>query len=108
MRKLIYDAVYRLFEEGNYNLTINVGQVTLRLHDSGEEDTSIWEFGIDANGEAYTVGELYHDGRGPGNYAELFAGEYDIIAGFMEKIYHDNFPSDEPADDDDDDDDLNF
>ena len=88
MKNQIYNAVYRLFEDGNYLLTITVGQVELKLYDKNPEDTNcVWDMGVTANGTPYTVGELFGSGLGPGNYAELFAGEYDIIQGLTDLIF---------------------
>ena len=87
MVKNLYNAIYRLFNEGDYSLTITVGQVSLKLYEPDKEDNTVWEKGIEANGTPYTVGDLYVDGLGPGTYAQLFAGEYDIIEGLAEVIY---------------------
>lgn len=86
MKKELYDAIYRLFKEMDYSLTITVGDTTLRLYDPEEEDPSIWERGITANGWVYTIDELAEKHLGPSTYAELLAGEYDIISGFVELI----------------------
>lgn len=91
MKKNLYDAIYRLFNEGDYGLTITVGQVSLKLYEPDKENNTVWEKGIEANGTPYTVEDLYADGLGPGTYAELFAGEYDIIEGLAEQIYNDEF-----------------
>ena len=42
--------------------------------------------GIVANGTVYKMGELYMEGKGPGTYAELFRGDFDIIDGFTDYI----------------------
>ena len=86
MEKELYNAIYRLFNEMDYNLVITVGDTTLRLYDPQKEDPSIWERGIKANGWVYTLDELAEEHLGPSTYAELFAGEYDIISGFVELI----------------------
>ena len=91
MKRELYNAIYRLFEEGSNSLTIKVGQVELKLYDNKKEYQAIWDFGVTANGMPYTVGALYSVGLGPGTYAELFAGEYDIIQGLTEEIYKDEF-----------------
>lgn len=86
MQKQLYEAIYRLFNEMDYNLAITVGDITLRLYDPKKEDPSIWERGITADGLVYTLDELAEEHLGPSTYAELFAGEYDIISGFVELI----------------------
>ena len=91
MKQEIYNAIYHLFNEGNGGLTIKVGQVKLQLYNNNKEYQSIWDFGVTANGQPYTVGALYSVGLGPGTYAELFAGEYDIIQGLTEEIYKEEF-----------------
>ena len=91
MKNEIYKAIYRLFEEGSNHLTIKVGQLNLRLYDNKKETNYVWDFGVTANGQPYTVGALYSVGLGPGTYAELFAGEYDIIQGLTEEIYKEEF-----------------
>ena len=90
MKKNIYNEIYRLFEEGDYGLTINVGPLTMRLYNN-EEDQSVWGRGVVVNDKIYEVGELYGEGQGPGNYAQLFAGECDIIQGLTNVIYSDFF-----------------
>ena len=91
MKKDIYNAIYRLFYECDYRLTITVVGIEFRLYnpllDYIEDD--IWNMCIIANGTVYKMGELYHEGKGPGTYAELFRGDYDIIEGFTEYIYKD-------------------
>lgn len=86
MEKELYEAIYRLFNEMNYNLVITVEDITLRLYDPKKEDPLFWERGITANGWVYTLGELAEEHLGPATYAELLAGEYDIISGFVELI----------------------
>lgn len=86
MKKNLYDAIYRLFKEMDYSLAITVGGTTLRLYDPQTEDPSIWERGITASGWVYTLDELAEEHLGPMTYAELLAGEYDIISGFVELI----------------------
>lgn len=86
MKQELYNAIYRLFNEMDYNLTITVGDTTLRLYDPQKEDPSIWERGITADGLVYTLDELAEEHLGPSTYAELLAGEYDIISGFVELI----------------------
>ena len=96
MKKKIYEAIYRLFEEGDHGLTINVGGIELRFYDAekADESPSVWNMGIVANDRVYKVGDLYCDGKGPGNYAELFSGDYDIIDGIADEIFNDNFKED--------------
>ena len=93
MKKQIYDAVFRLFNKGDYSLTINVGGISLSLYDPEEnnESPSVWNDGIVANSAVYKVGELFSDGKGPGTKAELFRGDYDIVDGLATQIYEDNF-----------------
>lgn len=86
MRKNLYDAIYRLFNEMDYNLHITVGDITLRLYDPQKDDPLIWERGITANGWVYDLSYLAEEHLGPSTYAELFTGEYDIISGFVELI----------------------
>lgn len=86
MEKKLYEAIYRLFNEMDYNIAITVEDTTLRLYDPGKEDPSFWERGITASGWVYTLSELAELHLGPSTYAELFAGEYDIISGFVELI----------------------
>lgn len=86
MKAQIYDAILRLFKEMDYNLSITVGDITLRLYDPQKDDPSIWERGITANGWVYDLNYLAEEHLGPSTYAELFTGEYDIISGFVELI----------------------
>lgn len=88
----LYDAVYRLFNEGDYGLTINVGGIDLRLYETNDHTPMyVWNCGIVANNRVYRVGDLYMKGKGPGTYAEIFSGDYDIIDGLADDIYNDNF-----------------
>lgn len=92
MKKELYNAIFRLFEEGDYGLTIKVGSVDLKLYDS--EDYSpywVWDAGIVANGKRYQVGDLGPEGKGPNTYAELFRGDYDVIDALAEEVYNDFF-----------------
>lgn len=91
MKGKIYEAIYRLFEEGDYSLTINVGGIELKLYDPEDDDNedSVWNVGIIANGTVYQIGDLYIDDLGPGTMAQLLRGDYDIIEGFAECIYED-------------------
>ena len=93
MKKEIYEAVFRLFNEGDYRLTINVGGISLSLYDpeKNNETPNVWNDGIVANSVVYRVGDLFSDGKGPGTKAELFRGDYDVIDGITEQIYEDNF-----------------
>ena len=91
METELYNAIYRLFMEGDYGLTIKVGHLSLKLYEPDKENYTIWEKGIEANAIPYTVEDLYVDGLGPGTYAQLFAGEYDIIEGLAKQIYSDEF-----------------
>ena len=88
MRDKIYDAIFRLFEEGDYSLAITVGGIELRLYNPEDDNLTenIWYRGILANGTVYKMGELYNEGKGPGTYAELFRGDFDIIDGFTDYI----------------------
>lgn len=88
MKKDIYNAIYRLFEEGDYKLTLNVGGIELRLYDPGDDNLTdnIWYRGIVANGTVYQIGDLYCDDLGPGTMAQLLRGDYDIIEGFTDYI----------------------
>lgn len=88
MRDKIYNAIYRLFFEGDYFLTITVGGIEFRLYNPGDDDIDdVWNMGIIANGIVYKMWELYHEGKGPGSYAELFRGDFDIIEGFTDYIF---------------------
>ena len=91
MREKIYDAIFRLFEEGDYKLTLNVGGIELRLYDPEDDNLTdnIWHSGIVANGTVYQIGDLYCDDLGPGTMAQLLRGDYDIIRGFADCIYED-------------------
>lgn len=87
MRDKIYNAIYRLFEEGDYKLTLNVGGIEMRLYNPEDDNIDdVWNMGIIANGIVYKMWELYNEGKGPGSYAELFRGDYDIIEGFTDYI----------------------
>ena len=90
MKKAIYQAIYRLFEEGDYSLAITVGGIELRLYNPEDDNLTenIWYRGIVANGTVYQIGDLYSDGLGPGNMTQLLRGDYDIIRGFAECIYN--------------------
>ena len=90
MKDKIYDAIYRLFEEGDYKLTLNVEGIEMRLYNPEDDNLTenIWYRGIVANGTVYQIGDLYSEGLGPGTYAELFRGDYDIIEGLAECIYN--------------------
>ena len=92
MKNKIYDAIYRLFYECDYRLTITVGGIELRLYNPllDDNEDNIWNMGIVANGTVYKMGELYNESKGPGTYAELFRGDFDIIDGLAECIYDDN------------------
>ena len=95
MKKEIYKAIYRLFEEGDYSLAITVGGIELRLYNPEDDNLTenIWYRGILANGTVYQIGDLYSDDLGPGNMAQLLRGDYDIIDGLAECIYDDNYKS---------------
>lgn len=91
MKRELYNAIYRLFEEGSTSLVIKVGSVTLKFWTPEKEYYTVWEMGICANGEVYTIDSLYQERLGPGNFAQLFAGEFDIINGLTEVIYAEEF-----------------
>ena len=95
MKNKIYDAVYRLFEEGDYSLTITVGGIEMRLYNPEDDNLTenIWYRGVIANGTVYQIGDLYMEGKGPGTYAKLLRGDYNIIRGLAECIYDDNYKS---------------
>lgn len=88
MKNEIYNAIYRLFYECDYRLIITVGGIELKLYDPLDDDNedNVWNWGIIANGTVYIMGELYNEGKGPGTYAELFRGDFDIIEGFTDYI----------------------
>ena len=90
MKNKIYDAVYRLFEEGDYSLTITVDGIEMRLYNPEDDniDGNVWNVGIIANGTVYQIGDLYSDDLGPGTMAQLLRGDYDIIDGLAECIYN--------------------
>lgn len=90
MRDKIYDAIFRLFFECDYRLTITVGGIDIRLYNPllDDNEDNVWNMGVIANGTVYKMGELYNEGKGPGTYAELFRGDFDIIDGFAEYIYN--------------------
>lgn len=91
MTRDIYNAIFRLFYECDYRLTINVGGIELKLYNPllDDNEDSIWNMGVIANGTVYKMEHLYNEGKGPGTYAELFRGDYDIIRGFADCIYED-------------------
>ena len=88
MKDKIYDAIYRLFYECDYRLIITVGGIEMRLYNPllDDNEDNIWNMGIVVNGTVYKMGELYNESKGPGTYAELFRGDFDIIEGFTEYI----------------------
>lgn len=90
MKRQIYNAIFRLFFECDYRLTITVGGIEMRLYNPllDDNEDNIWNMGIIANGTVYKMGELYNEGKGPGSYAELFRGDYDIIDELAECIYN--------------------
>ena len=92
MKREIYNAIYRLFEEGDYSLAITVGDIEMRLYNPEDDNLTenIWYRGIVANGTVYQIGDLYSDGLGPGNMIQLLRGDFDIINGLAECIYEDN------------------
>ena len=93
MRDKIYNAIYRLFYEADYRLTITVGGIEMRLYNPllDDNEDNIWNMGVIANGTVYKIEYLYMEGKGPGTYAELFRGDFDIIRGFAESIYNENY-----------------
>lgn len=93
MKNKIYNAIYRLFEEGDYSLVITVGGIEMRLYNPEDDNLTdnIWYRGIVANGTVYQIGDLYCDDLGPGTMAQLLRGDYDIIRGLAECIYNDNY-----------------
>ena len=90
MKKEIYDAIYRLFEEGDYSLVITVGGIEMRLYNPEDDNVegNVWNVGIIANGTVYQIRDLYNDDLGDGNMPQLLRGDYDIIRGFAECIYN--------------------
>lgn len=90
MKKEIYNAIFRLFEEGDYKLTLNVGGIEMRLYNPEDDNIegNVWAIGIVANGTVYQIGDLYCDDLGPGTMAQLLRGDYDIIRGLAECIYN--------------------
>lgn len=93
MKNEIYNAIYRLFEEGDYKLTLNVGGIEMRLYNPEDDNIegNVWYIGIVANGTVYQIGDLYCEDLGPGTMAQLLRGDYDIIRGLAECIYNDNY-----------------
>ena len=94
MKNKIYDAIYRLFEEGDYCLSITVGGIEMRLYNPEDDniDGNVWNRGIVANGTVYQIGDLYCEDLGPGNMAQLLRGDYNIIRGLAECIYNEELP----------------
>lgn len=90
MKNKIYNAIFRLFEEGDYKLTLNVEGIKMRLYNPKDDNLTenIWYRGIIANGTVYRIADLYYDDLGPGTMAQLLRGDYDIIEGFAECIYN--------------------
>ena len=90
MKNKIYNAICRLFEEGDYSLVINVGGIKMRLYNPLDDDIedNVWNMGVIANGTVYQIGDLYCDDLGPGNMAQLLRGDYNIINGLAECIYN--------------------
>lgn len=90
MKKKIYNAIYRLFEEGDYSLVINVGGIELKLYNPEDDNLTenIWYRGIVANGTVYQIGDLYCEDLGPGTIAQLLRGDYNIIRGLADCIYN--------------------
>lgn len=90
MMNKIYNAIYRLFEEGDYSLVITVGGIEMRLYNPEDDNLTdnIWYRGIVANGTVFQIGDLYCDDLGPGTMAQLLRGDYDIIRGLAECIYN--------------------
>lgn len=97
----IYDKIYRLWEQTTDteiigydadNNPIKIERV------SNPENPSIWTMGVSVlptetiKGREYTLWSLATDlgvGNAPQTYAEIFAGDWDIIALFAEKIAED-------------------
>ena len=90
MKNEIYNAIFRLFFESDYRLTITVGGIEMRLYNPEDDNIegNVWDIGIVANGTVYQIGDLYYDDLGPGTMAQLLRGDYDIIRGLAECIYN--------------------
>lgn len=88
----LYNAINRLFEECDYDLSINVEGITLSLYKNNVTSPMyVWFCGVVANGRDYLVGDLEWSGKGPGTYAELLRGDYDVFEGIAEEIHNDYF-----------------
>jgi len=91
----IYDKIYRIWEYGGRKETIAYDKDGNPIVAESISGDIIWDYGIRVGNREYTLESLYMDYYGsdmnvvPSTYAQLFAGEYDIIDAIAEAIKSD-------------------
>lgn len=97
MNKIIglYEKIYRIWEYGGGQETIGYDKDNNPIVAESVSGRRIWDFGVKVGEREYTLESLYMDYYGsgmnvvPSNYAQLFAGEFDIIQAICDAIVYD-------------------
>lgn len=97
MKKFIglYDKIYRIWMYGGGKETIGYDEDNNPIVAESVSGDRIWDFGVKVGEREYTLSSIYEDNYGsgisvvPSNYAELFAGKYDVIQAICDAIVKD-------------------
>lgn len=96
MKETLYDKIYRIWEYGGGKETIAYDKDSNPIVVESISGNNIWHYGIKVGNRIYTLETLWMDSYGddgpkvaPSNYAQLFAGEFDIIEGIADAIKKD-------------------
>lgn len=91
----LYDKIYRIWEYGGGEETIGYDKDGNPIVAESVSGNSIWDFGVKVGEREYTIdslqGERTENGERavPCNYAQLLAGECDIIKAICDAIVYD-------------------
>ena len=91
----LYDKIYRIWQFGGGEEIIGYDMNNNPIVAKSISGSSIWSYGIQVEEREYTLESLFADYYGsgmsvvPSNYAELFAGEYNIIDSIADAIEKD-------------------
>lgn len=91
----LYEKIYRILEYGGGEETIGYDKIGKPLVMRSTSGDTIWDYGVTVGNFEYTINTL-QDMRTesekrvvPRNFAELFAGEFDIVRAIADTIERD-------------------
>ena len=93
IRMYTYDTIYRIWMCGGGEETIGIDANNNLIIAKSVSGDTIWDYGVEVNGIEYTIDSMQdmrtENGERvvPCNFAQLFAGEYDIIQAITDAIY---------------------